>query len=250
MAWVKGQPWRVVGSLDVLRDQIRTYAPRAVPPATPAGAWGAIADDAHSSSSDHYPHFYAALGATAVVCARDFPHAPQLGLDGRIVTEALRISRDPRIGYIICDRRITGPNHGWLWATYTGPDPHDTHFHISSVHSGLADDTRPWTLPGQVTAQTLGDDAMVFRLPSGACYIPTVAGPVQLQGSELPAGATIFPVASAERLKQLCPAATADVNLDQTQLAAVVEALQSGLSGTVSTAVQAELNKTRLVVNE
>src|SRR5690348_12488358 len=118
--WVRGQPWRVVDSLQTLNAQIREYAPRAVPPATDVNAWGSIADDAHSASSDHYPHYYVSeLGATAVVCARDFPHAPALGLDGGVVTERLRQSRDPRIGYVIFDRRITGPSHGWQWAPYT-----------------------------------------------------------------------------------------------------------------------------------
>ena len=147
--WAKGQPWRVAGGLQKLAEQIRAYAPRAVPPATPASAWGSIADDAHSASSDHFPHWYSTLGAEAVVCARDFPHSPALGLDGGVVTEALRISRDPRIGYLIFNRRITGPNHGWQWEHYDGSDPHDTHFHVSSVHTALADDTRAWVLPGQ-----------------------------------------------------------------------------------------------------
>lgn len=147
MAWQQGQPWRVVASLDRLRDQIRAYAPRSVPPATDPNAWGAIGDTAHESTSDHFPHYYTALGATAVVCARDFPHAPGLGLDGGAVTETLRRSRDLRLGYIIFNRRITGPNHGWAWDSYSGSDPHDTHFHISTVHTAAADDPRPWTLP-------------------------------------------------------------------------------------------------------
>jgi hypothetical protein len=146
--WHTGAAWRVVDSLNKLNEQIRAYAPRAVPPATDVNAWGALADNAHSTSSDHYPHYYGSLGGTAVVCARDFPHAPKLGLDGHVVTEALRISRDPRIGYLICDRRITGPNHGWQWQTYTGDDPHDTHFHVSSVHTAAADSTAAWSLPG------------------------------------------------------------------------------------------------------
>jgi hypothetical protein len=108
MTWHPGENWRVVHSLDRLNQQIRAYAPRSVPPATDPNAWGSLADDAHSTSSDHYPHFYAALGSTAVVCARDFPHAPALGLNGSVVTEALRASRDARIGYVIFNRRITG----------------------------------------------------------------------------------------------------------------------------------------------
>jgi hypothetical protein len=146
--WHSGQAWRVVNSLNKLNAQIRAYAPRAVPPATDPNSWGALADDAHSTSSDHYPHFYSSLGNTAVVCARDFPHAPKLGLDGGVVTEALRIARPAQVQYIIFDRRITGVNYGWQWRRYTGTDPHDTHFHISTVHDGRADSTAAWPLPG------------------------------------------------------------------------------------------------------
>lgn len=152
--WSTGQQWRVVNSLNRLNEQIRAYAPRAVPPATDVNAWGSIADNVHSVSSDHYPHYYAALGGTAVVCARDFPHAPGLGLDGHVVTEHMRQARDPRVQYIICDRRITGVSYGWTWHTYTGDDPHDTHFHVSSVHSAIADSTASWSLPGMSIAST------------------------------------------------------------------------------------------------
>lgn len=146
MVWHKGEPWRVVASLDKLNTQIRAAHPQAVPPATPVTSWGSIADDAHSTSSDHYPHYYAALGKTAVVCARDFPHAPQLGLDAHAIAEQLRRSRDSRIGYVISNRRITGPNHSWEWDRYDGTDPHDTHIHVSSVHTKAADDTRDWKI--------------------------------------------------------------------------------------------------------
>lgn len=151
MAWSKGQPWRVVRSLDRLNEQIRAAHPRAVPPATPEVSWGSIADSAHSSTSDHYPHFYKALGATAVVCARDFPHAPSLGLDAHKIADRLRVSRDPRIGYVISNGRITGPNYGWRWSAYSGSDPHDTHIHVSTVHTAAADSGADWQI---------GDDDM------------------------------------------------------------------------------------------
>ena len=146
MAWSTGQPWRVVRSLERLRDQIRAAYPQAVPPATPAASWGSIADSAHSSTSDHYPHYYSALGTVAVVCARDFPHAPELGLDAHAVADELRRSRDPRIAYVISNGRITGPQHGWQWVPYYGADPHDTHIHVSTVHTAAADDARDWQI--------------------------------------------------------------------------------------------------------
>lgn len=145
--WTTGQPWRVVNGLNKLNEQIRAYAPRAVPPATDVDAWGSIADNAHSETSDHYPHYYSALGSTAVVCARDFPHVPELGLDGGVVTEHMRQARDPRVQYIIFNRRITGVSYRWRWYTYTGSDPHNTHFHVSSVRTAVADGTQAWSLP-------------------------------------------------------------------------------------------------------
>lgn len=146
MAWTRGHPWRVVESLQVLNAQIRTTYPQAVPPATPVTSWGSVADGAHNAASDHYPHFFDVLGLVAVVLARDFPHAPKLGLDAHKLAEVLRKSRDPRISYIISNGRITGPGRDWRWDTYHGSDPHDTHIHVSVVHSKAADDRRPWQI--------------------------------------------------------------------------------------------------------
>ncbi|OKI47313.1 hypothetical protein [Micromonospora sp. CB01531] len=151
MTWRKGQPWRRVHSLDRLNEQIRAAYPRAVPPATPATAWGSLADDAHSSDSDHFPHYYAALGKVAVVCAGDFPHAPELGLDFGEAAEALRLSKDPRIKYVIFDGRMFSSYaaHGYApytWRPYSGKDMHRTHGHISTVATAAADDPRDWQI--------------------------------------------------------------------------------------------------------
>ncbi|MCZ7440805.1 hypothetical protein O7598_31075 [Micromonospora sp. WMMC241] len=176
--WSKGQNWRTVRSLDRLNEQIRAAHPRAVPPATDPASWGAIADGAHSSTSDHYPHFYSALGQTAVVCARDFPHAPGLGLDSHRIAEQLRLSRDRRIGYIISNARITGPNYGWEWSTYRGSDPHDTHIHVSTVHTAAADDPADWPIgedEDMPTAKEIVDELLNRELPSPTLGTFTVA---------------------------------------------------------------------------
>lgn len=169
--WHTGQAWRVVNGLDQLNNQIRSGYPDAVLH-TSADSWGALADNAHSTSSDHYPHYYTALGSTAVVCARDFPHAPAHGLDGGVITERLRLSRDARIGYVIFNRRIFYGRvfngiPAFTWMPYTEDDPHDTHFHVSSVHTADADSTRPWAIAGQTT---LGDDGMYVQTPDGAVW--------------------------------------------------------------------------------
>ncbi|MGW9196046.1 hypothetical protein [Micromonospora chersina] len=168
MAWSKGQPWRVVRSLDRLHEQIRAKYPRAVPPATDPNSWGALADGAHSMTSDHYPHYYSALGATAVVTARDFPHAPELGLDFGEVAEDLRLSRDPRIKYVIFDGRMfssyaSGGYAPFTWRPYSGPDMHRTHGHVSSVHTAAADDPRDWQIGEDDIMATIDDLRSVLR---------------------------------------------------------------------------------------
>lgn len=146
--------WRLVRSLETLRAQVRKAAPRAVPPATSVLAWGTVGDLAHQSgTSDHNPVVYSALGATPVVCACDFPHAPALGLNGSTFTEALRVSRDSRIGYVIFNGRIFSGHAvdgtpAFIWRTYTGSDQHRDHWHVSSVHTVVADDIRTWAMPG------------------------------------------------------------------------------------------------------
>jgi hypothetical protein len=149
--------WRLVRALEILRQQVRAAAPAAVPPATPASAWGTVGDLAHQSgASDHNPATYAALGSTPVVCAADFPHAPGLGLDGARFAEALRLSRDPRIGYVIFKGRIfsghvAAGTPAFTWRAYNGADDHSTHWHVSTVHTAAADNTALWAMPGSTT---------------------------------------------------------------------------------------------------
>lgn len=184
--WQPGQEWRPVDSLERLDRDVRAYAPRAVPPATDVDAWGFLADDAHSVDSDHYPHFYPELGPTAVVCAHDMPHAPALGLDAHMVTESLRVSRDPRIGYVICDHRIFSGHvvdgvPAFTWRPYTGSDPHDTHFHVSTVHTAAADQTQPWAMPGG----NRGEEIMLYRNPAnGGIYLSAGGALVGVQPAE------------------------------------------------------------------
>lgn len=250
--WSTGQAWRVVNSLNKLNEQLRAYAPRSVPPATDPNAWGSLADSAHSTSSDHYPHFYPVLGSTAVVCARDFPNAPGLGLDGNVVTEHMRQARDARIGYIIFNRRITGPNHGWIWQAYDGPDPHDTHFHVSSVHTAIADSTAAWSLPGgSITPPAVhigGQDMLLLQTPGDShVYLVGAGGKLWIDD---PSWLSAFTAATGLKVLQRpqddidamvsvlkAPMATIDVNAlaaalapllgDSVSEADVVAALQS-----------------------
>lgn len=130
--------WRLAESLKTLRKQINDAFP-----GRDKASDGSIGDAGHSArKSDHNPN------AAGVVCAIDTDEdlAPNIHTIESIVT-ALRASKDPRIKYIIYEKRITVPGDISRWKPYTGPSPHDHHFHIS-VNSDpkLYDDPRPWSI--------------------------------------------------------------------------------------------------------
>lgn len=131
--------WRVAGSLLVLRDQINAAHPK-----RSKASDGTIGDPAHAAStSDHNPD------AFGVVRALDLTHDPKNGLDAGDLAEQLRVARDPRIKYVISDRRIfAGPDgpQPWVWRPYRGSNPHTSHVHVSVVGYTSGDDSHRWQL--------------------------------------------------------------------------------------------------------
>lgn len=135
--------WRVAKSLETLRGQINKAAP-----SRSKESDGTIGDEAHASrSSDHNP--WVKDGSMGVVTALDITHDPAHGVDAGKLAEALRVSGDPRIKYIISNRRIANPSiSGGAWRAYNGSNPHDKHFHLSVKSTKLLyDSTVPWKLP-------------------------------------------------------------------------------------------------------
>ncbi|MDP8993787.1 MAG: hypothetical protein M3N07_02210 [Pseudomonadota bacterium] len=138
--------WRVAESLETLRKQINKAAP-----GRSKISDGGIGDGAHRGrNSDHNP--WVSDGAKGVVTARDFTHDPKGGCDAGRLAEVLRQSKDPRIKYIISNKRIAssapkGSVPAWTWRAYTGKNPHTKHVHLS-VKSDKAhyDSTAPWKI--------------------------------------------------------------------------------------------------------
>jgi len=132
------KPWRPAKSLDVLRYQINSAFP-----GRNKASDGTIGDAAHAKSkSEHNPD------ANGVVRALDITHDPDKGVDcGRII-DAMVASRDPRILYVIWNRRIcSSVVQPWKWRGYSGSNPHDKHFHLSVVESpALYDNEGPWAI--------------------------------------------------------------------------------------------------------
>ena len=130
--WV--MDWRLANSLKTLRAQLN-----ALYPARSKASDGAIGDDAHAVvKSEHNPN------AAGVVTAIDITHDPANGVDMNRIAEALIASNDPRIWYIIFNKRIW---EGDVWLPYSGGNPHDKHLHISvNQAASKYDDARQWNL--------------------------------------------------------------------------------------------------------
>lgn len=130
---------RIATSLDVLRSQINAMAP-----ARKKTSDGWLGDAAHRArKSEHNPD------SNGVVRALDITHDPSSGVDAGKIADQLRKSKDPRILYVISNKRIASPT-SWAWRAYNGPNPHTLHFHVSVVAAASKyDDVRPWSLmPG------------------------------------------------------------------------------------------------------
>jgi hypothetical protein len=80
----------------------------------------------------------------------DITNDPSHGVDSEKLAESLIASRDPRILYVISNRKINSSvKSPWQWRAYNRSNPHDHHVHVSVVSDrSLYDDTRPWSLPG------------------------------------------------------------------------------------------------------
>lgn len=134
--------WRVAKSLDVLLTQINEIAPK-----RSKGSDGSIGDADHANrSSDHNPHC-----GPGVVTARDFTHDPKNGADMNAITEALRKAKDPRIKYVIWNKRMfssyaTSSHPAWTWRPYSGVNLHTAHAHVSVQCNESKDSARPWKL--------------------------------------------------------------------------------------------------------
>lgn len=126
---------RIAKSLDTLRSQINAAYPNRK---KTSDGW--IGDAAHAARrSDHNEN------AAGVVQALDITHDPAHGLDAGKLAETLLANRDPRIKYIISNRRISTPQ--WTWKAYTGANAHTQHVHISvSNDPAKYDDPSPWKL--------------------------------------------------------------------------------------------------------
>lgn len=130
--------WRLAKGLETLRDQVNAKWPD-----RSKASDGTVGDLRHQAlPSDHNPD------EREIVHAIDFTHDPLHGFDSYKFADMLLAKQDPRLKYVISNRRIgsgpAGPSPG-KWRPYSGENAHDKHNHISIMKVG-EDDTRPWDL--------------------------------------------------------------------------------------------------------
>jgi len=165
-------------SLTVLVEQVNALAPD-----RDKASDGWIGDASHqTTTSDHNPWIYDDETDTWVVSAQDITNDPASGMPSQGLADALVVSEDERIKYIISNEKIcsgTGQDHeAWVWRTYTGSNPHSMHVHISvKDEPEYYDDESRWDIGAEI------EDAPLP--PVSASAVPVF--PVLQKGAKGPA---------------------------------------------------------------
>jgi hypothetical protein len=136
--------YRIAKALDTLRAQVNGQWPT-----RNKASDGWIGDISHSSrASDHNP--WVKDGSMGVVTAFDITHDPAHGVDAGQIAET--INSDPRVKYVIWNRRIYNPSVLKAWRKYNGVNPHTKHVHVSvRPEKAHYDNTKLWSLEGVIT---------------------------------------------------------------------------------------------------
>ena len=129
--------WFLAPSLKALFTDIDQVAPR-----RNRVSDGSIGDAKHRKrKSDHNPDPF----PNGIVRAIDVTHDPGRGCDCSRLASRIRERRDPRVAYVIFNRRIMAGQAGpspWVWRRYNGPSPHTHHMHVSIRHTEAAENDR------------------------------------------------------------------------------------------------------------
>jgi len=131
-----GRGWSLVPSLVALEAEADRLAP-----GRSRRSDGSIGDAAHADRvSDHNP-------SGGWVHAIDLTDDPKGGFDAHAHARRVVARKDPRIKYIISNRRIYGPGsrYGWAGGPYTGNNPHSAHAHFSVLPTNVGRfNVSPW----------------------------------------------------------------------------------------------------------
>lgn len=154
--------YRLAKSLETLRAQVNTAWPK-----RNKASDGWIGDPRHrATASDHNP------GQDGIVRALDITHDPANGVDCGLIAESIK--DDPRVKYVIWNRRIYNPSKLKAWRDYYGVNPHNKHSHISvRLERVYFDSVAPWNIEG------------VIESPGGPVVTPSpIVRPLLKRGSK------------------------------------------------------------------
>lgn len=157
-------PARLVNSLVHLRDQVNRAAP-----GRDKSSDGWIGDTSHlAHKSDHNPD------ENGLVYALDITNDPKHGVVARDIADKIRLSKDPRVQYVISNGEIANLDiQNGAWRPYNGASPHDHHCHISVRHPlKLADNVADWQLPVSLKTAPVGPGPMAAAHPTVMVKMP------------------------------------------------------------------------------
>lgn len=129
-------------------------------PARSRASDGSLGDPAHAARvSDHNPD------ASGDVLAGDLTDDKVRGCDADAFAEHLRVTRDRRVKYVICNGRVfrSYGASAWRWTPYTGVNAHEKHTHVSVLDTDEAKtDLRPWFPPQEGNSATEPGDETIM----------------------------------------------------------------------------------------
>lgn len=184
--------WRIAHALETLLKQVNAEVPH-----RRKDSDGGIGDERHQKerTSDHNP--YIVVSGVGVVRAFDFTHAPETGFDAYAFAEVLLKNKDPRVRYVISNKKIAGGKGGpspWVWRPYNGSNAHDHHTHVSVTESAAEfDNVSSWNLGGldheaEVQAPIANKYVVppaTLRLKSRGELVKTMQAGIGLKGAEV-----------------------------------------------------------------
>jgi hypothetical protein len=184
-------PWRPAAACGVLKEQVD-----ALYPVRRKGSDGTIGDAAHQAEACSSQHNSCCVKRNGVwiIRAIDITHDPAHGCDIQQLFDRIRASRDPRVRYLIFNRRICYPTArngypAWAWQPYNGDNPHTEHGHLSVTDDPAQyDNTRAWAIGGSTPAgvhPAVQEEIVdLVRNPTGGIFKGTNRGKVGLTWDE------------------------------------------------------------------
>lgn len=154
--------WYLAPSLKALRGEVDKRWPT-----RSRVSDGSIGDAAHRArKSDHNPDSKGCVHAVDITAS---------GIDTGVLID--RCIKDPRVAYVIHDRRIWA---GGKWSPYKGANPHVSHVHVSIRHSGNAESsTSSWGIAAGAVSVPAVKPAPA---PAPAAVKRVSAGPLAVDG--------------------------------------------------------------------